>query len=297
VENLRTALADRIQKLEWMSDATKKEALKKLNAFGVKIGYPDKWRDYKGLNISRDSYYQNAVRASEFAFKREIDKVGKPVDRAEWGMTPPTVNAYYNPTMNEIVFPAGILQPPFFDAQADDAVNYGGIGAVIGHEMTHGFDDQGRQYNAEGNLKDWWTEDDAKKYTERADVIKEQFNNYVALDTLRVNGELTLGENIADLGGLTVAYHALQMAIAKAGNPGKIDGFTPEQRFFLSWAQVWRQNIRPENLKVRLITDPHSPGRFRAIGPLSNMNEFLSAFDVADEAPMARPVGMRAKIW
>jgi predicted metalloendopeptidase len=297
VENLRVALADRIQKLEWMSDATKKEAIRKLNAFGVKIGYPDKWQDYTGLQISRDSYFQNAVNASKFEFRRQINKVGKPVDRTEWGMTPPTVNAYYNPTMNEIVFPAGILQPPFFDAEADDAVNYGGIGAVIGHEMTHGFDDQGRQYNAEGNLKDWWTDDDAKKYTERADVIKEQFNNYVALDTLRVNGDLTLGENIADLGGLTVAYHALEMALAKSGKPGKIDGFTPEQRFFLSWAQVWRQNIRPENLKVRLITDPHSPGRFRAIGPLSNMDEFLAAFDVDDGAPMARPKDKRAKIW
>jgi putative endopeptidase len=295
VENLRTTLAARISKLEWMSDATKTQALKKLNAFTVKIGYPDKWRDYTALDLDRSSYAVNAMRASAFEFQRNLAQIGKPVDRSEWGMSPPTVNAYYNPLMNEIVFPAGILQPPFFDANADDAVNYGGIGAVIGHEMTHGFDDQGRQFDADGNLRDWWTPEDGKNYLSRASIVEKQFDGYVVLDSLHVNGKLTLGENIADLGGLTIAYYAMQMALDKDGRPALIDGYTPEQRFFISWATIWRQNIRPENQKVRLVTDPHSPGQFRCNGPLSNMTEFMKAFSVQEGAPMVR--SEKAKIW
>lgn len=295
VENLRATLRDRIAKLEWMSPETKEQALKKLNAFTVKIGYPDAWRDYSGLDVDRSSYALNVMRARAFEFNRNLKQIGKPVDRNEWGMTPPTVNAYYNPTMNEIVFPAGILQPPFFDANADDAVNYGGIGAVIGHEMTHGFDDQGRQYDAEGNLRDWWTPEDGKNYLSRAEIVEKQFDGYVVLDSLHVNGKFTLGENIADLGGLTVAYYALQMALEKEGRPELIDGYTPEQRFFLNWAAIWRQNVRPENQKTRLVTDPHSPGRFRCNGPISNMAEFMKAFDAPEGSPMVR--SEKAKIW
>jgi putative endopeptidase len=295
VENLRITLRDRIAKLDWMSEATKAAALTKLNAFNVKIGYPDKWRDYTALSVDRSSYVMNVMRARAFEFDRNLQQIGKPVDRSEWGMTPPTVNAYYNPTMNEIVFPAGILQPPYFDENADDAMNYGAIGAVIGHEMTHGFDDQGRQYDAEGNLRDWWTPEDGTNYTSRATLVEKQFDGYVVLDSLHVNGKLTLGENIADLGGLTVAYYALQMALEKSGRPGLIDGYTPEQRFFFSWATVWRQNIRPENQKLRLVTDPHSPGKYRCNGPLANMTEFMKAFDVPEGAPMTR--AQKAKIW
>jgi putative endopeptidase len=296
VDNLRAELRERIQKLEWMSDATKAQALRKLDAFGVKIGYPDAWRDYSTLTIDRSSAVQNAQRATQFEYHRNIAKLGKPVDRKEWNMTPPTVNAYYNPRMNEIVFPAGILQPPFFDASADDAVNYGGIGAVIGHEMTHGFDDQGRKSDADGNLKDWWTPADAEKYQARSSIIEKQYSDYVAIDSMHVNGKLTLGENTADVGGVSIAYGALQKALA--GKPQKkIDGFTPEQRFFLSYAQIWRGNYRPEALKLQVNTNPHSPGEFRAIGPLSNMVEFEKAFGLSDSDPMMRPASQRAKIW
>ena len=296
VDNLRAELRQRIQGLEWMSPATKEQALRKLDAFGVKIGYPDKWRDYSALTVDRGPLALNVMRARQFESHRNIAKLGKPVDRTEWGMTPPTVNAYYNSRMNEIVFPAGILQPPFFDANADDAVNYGGIGTVIGHEMTHGFDDQGRKSDAEGNLRDWWTAEDQERYKARADVVEKQFDGYVAIDSLHVNGKLTLGENLADLGGLSVAYGALKKMLA--GKPvRKIDGFTPEQRFFLSYAQIWRQNVRPEALKLRLNTDTHSPGRFRCNGPLSNMPEFAQAFGLREGDPMERLAGQRAKIW
>jgi putative endopeptidase len=297
VMNLKAALHDRIEKLEWMSDATKQQAFKKLDAFGVKIGYPDLWRDYTALKIDRASYLGNVLASRNFEFHRNLGKIGKPVDRTEWGMTPPTVNAYYSPTMNEIVFPAGILQPPFYDPNADDAVNYGGMGAVIGHEMTHGFDDQGRKFDAVGNLTDWWTSDDGKNFSDRAALVEKQFSGYAALDTLHVNGKLTLGENIADLGGLKIAYEAFEKTIQGKPRPPLVDGFTPEQRFFLSWAVVWRVNIRPEALRVRLNTDPHSPGRFRCNGPLSNMKEFFEAFHVDDGSPMARPVQDRARIW
>jgi len=296
VSNLQQTYADRIQRLDWMSEATKTRALAKLNTFMKKIGYPDKWRDYSKLTIVPNNYLANAKAASAFDFNYMVSKLGKPVDRSEWGMTPPTVNAYYNPAFNEIVFPAGILQYPFFEFTADDAVNYGGIGAVIGHEMTHGFDDQGRQYDATGNLKDWWTEADAKQFTDKANVVVNQFNNYTVLDTVHVNGELTLGENLADLGGLAIAYEAFEKT--KQAKEGKlIDGFTPEQRFFLSWAQVWRANTRPEEIAQRIVTDPHSPNELRANGPLSNMPEFYKAFDVKPGDKMYREPKDRAKVW
>ncbi|MBF9143313.1 M13 family metallopeptidase [Hymenobacter properus] len=296
IENLRKAYAERIQATDWMSAATKKEALTKLNAFTVKIGYPDKWKDYSKLNVSRESYLNNLFAAQEWANDDEIKKFGKPIDRNEWGMTPPTVNAYYNPPMNEIVFPAGILQPPFYDPKADDAVNYGGIGAVIGHEMTHGFDDQGRQYDAKGNLRDWWTKEDADKFNAKADMVGKQYDAFTPLDSVHVNGKLTMGENLADLGGLTIAYQAfMKTPQAKAGQ--KIDGFTPEQRFFLGYAQIWRTNIRPEAVRQQVQTDPHSPGQFRTNGPLMNMPEFYKAFGCQDGNKMMRAQADRSKIW
>ncbi len=295
VGNLQAALRERIKGLAWMDEPTRAQAIKKLDAFTVKIGYPDKWIDYSSAGIARDSFVLNVWRAAEFNFKRDLAKVGKPVDRADWGMTPPTVNAYYNPQYNEIVFPAGILQPPFFDPKADDAVNYGGIGAVIGHEMTHGFDDQGRQFDAVGNLTDWWTAECTKRFNERAAGIVKQFDAYVALDDLHINGSLTQGENIADLGGLIISYAALQNALKEKPAPAKIDGFTPAQRFFLSWATVWRTNQRPETTRMYVQTDPHSPAKFRVIGPLSNLDEFAKAFDIPDGAPMRRPE--RITIW
>ena len=296
VENLRAAYAERIQATEWMSAPTKAAALKKLNAFVVKIGYPDKWKDYSTLTVSRESYLNNMFAANEFANQENLNKYGKPVDRTEWTMTPPTVNAYYNPLLNEIVFPAGILQPPFFDAQADDAVNYGGIGSVIGHEMTHGFDDQGRQFDASGNLRDWWTKEDGEKFMAKADVVGKQFDAFSPLDSVHVNGKLTMGENLADLGGLTIAYAAfMKTPQAKAGK--SIDGFTPEQRFFLSWAQIWRINQRPETTRQLVQTDPHSPGQFRTIGPLQNFPEFQKAFNCKDGDKMVRSAANRAKIW
>jgi predicted metalloendopeptidase len=297
VNNLREALGDRIKTLDWMDDATKQEALKKLAAFTVKIGYPDKWRDYSLLTVDRNSYAMNVLRGQTFERARQMAKIGKPVDRSEWGMTPPTVNAYYNSSRNEIVFPAGILQPPFFNAKADDAVNYGGIGAVIGHEMTHGFDDRGRQYDAVGNLRDWWTPESAKAYTDRSKAIVAQYSACEPLPGLHINGELTQGENIADIGGVRISYMALQKALAKKGPQPKIDGFTPEQRFFLAYAQIWRNNQRDEDLKLRLNTDPHSPGRFRTIVPLSNFVEFQKAFDIPDGSKMVRPASERVNIW
>jgi predicted metalloendopeptidase len=296
VGNLRAALRDRIQTVEWMDEPTRAAALKKLDAFGVKIGYPDKWIDYSRLAVDRGPFVLNVLRADEFNFQRELAKIGKPMDRTEWDMTPPTVNAYYNPTMNEIVFPAGILQPPFFDAHADDAVNYGGIGAVIGHEMTHGFDDEGRQYDAQGNLTDWWSPDSAARFKERSQAIINQFNAYVPIDDLHINGELTQGENIADLGGVKIAYSALQKALA--GQPRTaVLGYTPQQRFFLSWATVWHESMRPEAARLQVNTDPHSAPQFRVNGPLSNLAEFAAAFDVPEGALMRRPPAARVLIW
>ncbi len=297
VENLREAFRERIKTRQWMSDATKSKALSKLDAFGVKIGYPDKWRDYTGLDIDRGSFVLNVMRADAFEFKRRLDKIGQPVDRTEWGMTPPTVNAYYSPTMNEIVFPAGILQPPFFDPEADDAVNYGGMGAVIGHEMTHGFDDQGSQFDAKGNLKDWWLPEDKISFKARTLLVEKEYDAFAPIDSLHVNGKLTLGENIADLGGLTIAFEALKRSEQGKAATEKIDGFTLAQRFFLAWAQMWRNNYRPEELRRRLIIDPHSPGEYRTIGPLENMQEFFDAFSCQPGDPMVRPEKLRAKIW
>ena len=296
IENLRTAYAERINATDWMSAATKVEAIKKLNAFAVKIGYPDKWKDYSALTITRASYLNDVLAARAWAVRDNLNHFGKPIDRGEWGMTPPTVNAYYNPGMNEIVFPAGILQPPFYDPKADDAVNYGGIGAVIGHEMTHGFDDQGRQYDAQGNLKDWWTKEDGEKFTARAAMVGKQFDAYSPIDSVHVNGKLTMGENLADLGGLTIAYQAFEKT-PQAKEQAKLDGFTPEQRFFLSWAQVWRSNMRPEATRMSILTDPHAPNQFRTIGPLQNMPEFYKAFGCQDDAKMVRAQADRAKIW
>jgi len=296
VNDLRASLHDRILALEWMDDATKAKAIEKLEAFTVKIGYPDKWEDYSKVAISRGSYLGNVLAARAHERAKDLAKIGGPVDRAEWGMTPPTVNAYYNASNNEIVFPAAILQPPFFDPKADDAVNYGGIGVVIGHEMTHGFDDSGRRSDAHGNLNDWWTKDSSEKFNARAAGIVKQFGGYTVLDGLHVNGELTQGENIADLGGLRVAYGALQKAL-EGKSRGKLDGFTPEQRFFLSYATVWRVNYRPEALRLQVQTDPHSPGNLRANGPLGNLDEFAKAFNVPEGAPMRRPAAERVTIW
>ncbi|WP_299758629.1 M13 family metallopeptidase [uncultured Pontibacter sp.] len=296
VNNLQEAFKEHVRDIDWMGEETKERAMQKLQSFAVKIGYPDKWEDYQGLQINRESYAANVMRASQFAFKDNIGKIGQPIDREEWFMSPPTVNAYYNPSMNEIVFPAGILQPPFFDPNADDAVNYGGMGAVIGHELTHGFDDQGAKYDFEGNLKDWWTKADLEKFNARAEAVADQYNKYTVLDNLHVNGKLTLGENIADIGGLNIAYSALQKALAEK-NPGKIDGFTPEQRFFLAWAQIWRVNMRDEAQNQQILTDPHSPGRFRTNGPVANMPQFYKAFNCKQDDAMVRNEEQRIKIW
>ena len=296
VENLKAAFRERIQTRQWMSDQTKSRALAKLDAFQVKIGYPDKWRDYTGLEIDRGPLVLNIMRADSFEFKRELAKIGRPVDRTEWGMTPPTVNAYYNPSMNEIVFPAGILQPPFFDPNADDAVNYGGMGAVIGHEMTHGFDDQGSQFDAQGNLTDWWQPQDKIAFTSRTKFVEKQYDEFVGIDTIHVNGKLTLGENIADLGGLKIALAAYQAS--RAGKPeAPVAGFTPEQTFFLAFAQSWCTVARPEYLRLLAQTDPHSPERFRVNAPLSNLPEFRKAFACAEPSPMVRPAGQRCEVW
>lgn len=290
------SLKTRIENLEWMSPETKKAALKKLAAFTVKIGYPDKWKSFKGLVINRNSYFENVLSASIFNTKKNLAKIGKPVDKTEWGMTPQTVNAYYNPPNNEIVFPAGILQPPFFNPKADDAINYGGIGCVIGHEMTHGFDDQGRQYDASGNLKDWWTKQDEENFNKRAEGIVNQFDNYIAVDTLHVNGKLTEGENIADLGGVNISFDSFKKTNEyKSGKP--IDGFTPAQRFFISYATIWKIKNRPERLRLRVKVDPHSPEHYRVDGPLSNTPAFWQAFNVKPGDPMRRTGDKLVKIW
>jgi len=296
VDNLQKVYQARIERLDWMSAETKKRALEKLNTFVNKIGYPDTWKKYDDVTVSRSTFYENLQAAAKHTYREQIDKLGRPVDKKEWLMTPPTVNAYYNPPFNEIVFPAGILQFPFFDFNADDAINYGAIGAVIGHEMTHGFDDQGRQYDKEGNLMDWWTKDDADKFNSKAKMVIDQYSQYKVLDTLKVNGELTLGENIADIGGLAIAYEAFKLTDQGKGNQ-KIDGFTPDQRFFLSFAQVWRLKNRDERMRMRISADPHSPEEFRVNGPLSNMTEFYKAFDIKPGDKMYREESARVKIW
>jgi putative endopeptidase len=279
VEALETALRHDIQGLDWMSDATKKEALVKLEAIENKIGYPSKWRDYSSLKIVRDDALGNSLRANEFEVRRELNKIGKPLDKQEWQMTPPTVNAYYEPTENNINFPAGILQPPFYDFKADDGLNFGGIGAVIGHELTHGFDDQGSQFDPQGNLKSWWTPEDEKKFKERTQCLVDEYDSFVAVDDVHVRGKLTLGENTADNGGLRIADMALTDTLAKSGKPAeKIDGFTPEQRLFLGWGQVWCQNQTDEMARLQALNNEHSPGRYRVNGVVSNMPEFQKAW-------------------
>ena len=296
VKNLQTALGERIRNLEWMGDSTKIKAIEKLNSFYVKVGYPDKWRDYTGLNIEKDSYWANVKRATEFELDYMLSKAGKPVDRDEWGMTPQTVNAYYNPTTNEICFPAGILQYPFFDMNADDAFNYGAIGVVIGHEMTHGFDDQGRQFDRDGNLKDWWTAEDAKRFEERAQVMVNFFDSIQVLPGLNANGSLTLGENIADHGGLQVSFQAFKNATKDAPLLVK-DGFTPEQRFFLSYAGVWAGNIRDEQIRLQTKSDPHSLGRWRVNGALPQIGAWYDAFGIKEGDPMYLAPEKRVSIW
>lgn len=296
VDNLIAAYRDRINTRDWMSAETKAQAQLKLDKIIKKLGYPDKWIDYSSLAIGKDSYWQNVSNGHQFQYKRMLDKIGKPVDRMEWGMTPPTVNAYYNPTSNEIAFPAGIMQVPFFDPNADDAFNYGIMGSVIGHELTHGFDDQGAQFDADGNLKMWWTEADYKNFTDKTKLIIAQFDSYVAVDTLHVKGELTQGENIADLGGLTMAYYAYKKSLNGKKSPVMV-GFTGEQRFFLAWAQGWKTLMRDAYLKQMIATNPHSPGNFRAIGPLTNMPEFYEAFGVKEGDGMYCPADKRVNIW
>lgn len=296
VNNLQAVYKDRIEKLDWMSPETKKQALAKLAAFTKKIGYPDKWKKYDDVEISKDAYYKNQESISKHNYAEMIKKVNKPVDRTEWGMTPPTVNAYYNPTFNEIVFPAGILQFPFFDKDADDAINYGAIGAVIGHEMTHGFDDQGRQYDKDGNLKDWWTKDDADKFKKRVQVMIDQYDKFTVLNGVHVNGQLTQGENLADNGGVAIAYQAFKNT-PQGKSDTKIDGFTPDQRFFLAFAQVWRLKTRDETMRMRINLDPHSPEQYRTNGPLSNNPAFYKAFDIKPGDKMYRAEADRVKVW
>jgi putative endopeptidase len=284
VANVKDTLSERLAKLDWMQPKTREEALRKLDAMAVKIGYPVKWRDYAALAVDQDVYARNVLQANAFLTRFDLDKIGKPVDRTQWEMTPPTVNAYYNPNLNEIVFPAGILQPPFFDPKADDAINYGAMGMVIGHELTHGFDDQGRKFDAAGNLRDWWTPEDARVYKERAQEIAAQYSRYVPIDDLKINGEMTLGENIADLGGLKISYLAFKKSLKGKPAPAKIDGFTAEQRFFLSYAMLWRAAVRDEFLRRQVRTDYHSPARFRILGPLYNTPEFFEAFSAPADA-------------
>ncbi|MGH9430514.1 MAG: M13 family metallopeptidase [Terriglobia bacterium] len=297
VANLIAALRSDISTLSWMGPETRKAAIAKLAAIMQKIGNPSKWRDYSALMVNRGLFVENAFRANQFEFHREINKIGKPVDRTEWDMTPPTVNAYYDPSMNEIVFPAGILQPPFFNAKADDAVNYGAMGAVIGHEMTHGFDDEGRQFDAKGNMINWWTPEDLKRFQARAQCVVRQFDGFVVGDSLHENGKLVLGESIADLGGLTIAYAAYQKSLEGKTLPPDIGGFTPDQRFFLSYAQIWAENIRPQFARLLVSADPHPIPKFRVLGPLSNMPAFAKAFDCKPGDPMVRPAGQRCQIW
>lgn len=296
VGSLQNVFRERIEKLDWMSTETKKKAIEKLNKFTVKIGYPDKFRDYSALRIMPGSFFENNQNVQAFEYKRMMNKIGKPVDKTEWGMSPQTVNAYYNPGLNEIVFPAGILQPPFFDFEADDATIYGAIGAVIGHEMTHGFDDQGRQYDADGNLADWWTAEDAKKFEEKSQVVINQFNGYTVLDTIHVNGKLTTGENLADLGGLAIAYDAFKRTEQGKGTQ-KIEGLTPDQRFFISWANAWKNNTTPEAMKQQIMTDSHSPEEWRCNGPITHMQAFYDAFKIKEGTKMFRAKEKRVTIW
>ncbi len=296
VNNMIQTFSERIKNLDWMSAETKTRALEKLNAIVKKIAYPDKWKTYDGVSINKNDLLGNVRHCGIWAYDDMVNRFGKPVDKTRWGMTPPTINASYSPQNNDITFPAGILQFPFFDFDADDALNYGGIAAVIGHEMTHGFDDEGRKFGADGNLKDWWTKDDAAKFTKKANEVVDQYNAFTVLDTLHVNGKLTLGENLADLGGLSIAFEAFTKTQQfKQGK--KIDGFTPAQRFFINWAQIWRNNILPETAAQLILTDPHSPGMYRANAPITNIDAWYDAFNVKQGDKMFKPKNERTKIW
>ena len=296
IDGLQKSYESRIKSLDWMSESTKAKALEKLATITRKIGFPDNWRKYDSLVITKDNYFQNRINTSRYEFNRAIAKVDQPVDRSEWQMTPPTVNAGYDPTKNEIIFPAGILQPPFFNALADDAINYGGIGMVIGHELTHGFDDQGRQYDKDGNLKDWWSKEDADKFKAITDKIVAQYSKYIPIDSLTLNGELTLGENIADIGGLAIAYDAFKMTPQGKSNE-KIDGLTPDQRFFMSYSTIWRIKMKDEFMRQIIHTDVHSPAEYRVIGPLSNHTPFYNAYGLTESNRMWRSVKDRIKVW
>jgi putative endopeptidase len=301
IKNVMRAYENRINNLTWMSAETKLKAIEKLKKLTIKIGYPDKWEDYSAMLVVNPkdggSYYDNMKNVSKWAWNKDIDKLNKPVDKTEWGMSPQTVNAYYNPSYNEIVFPAAILQPPFYDYKADEAVNYGGIGAVIGHEISHGFDDQGASYNADGNLIDWWTADDLTKFTALGEQLATQYSALEPLPGIKVDGKFTLGENIGDLGGINAAYDGLQLYLKENGNPGLIDGYTPEQRLFISWATIWRSKMRDEALKNQVKTDPHSPGMYRAFVPLLNLDTFYKAFDIKEGDKMYVAPEKRVKIW
>ncbi|NEV93007.1 M13 family metallopeptidase [Psychroflexus sp. YR1-1] len=298
VANVISAFKSRIQNLEWMQDSTKTQAIEKLNKFTVKIGYPDEFKDYSDLQVSpENTYYENMQAVGLWNFKDNLSKIGEPVDKTEWGMSPQTVNAYFNPLYNEIVFPAAILQPPFYDYRADAAVNYGGIGAVIGHEISHAFDDSGARFDAEGNLKNWWTDEDLEKFTERGNDLAALYSSIEVLDSVYINGKFTLGENIGDLGGVLGAYDGLMLHYENEEKPGKIDGFTPEQRFFMSWATVWRTKIRDEALRTQVKTDPHSPGQYRAYVPLQNVDAFYEAFDVKEGDDLYLAPEERVRIW
>ena len=294
VQGLERSMGDDIGTLPWMSDATKAAALVKLKAITNNVGYPGKWRDYSKVTIAADDFFGNTQRAAEVMVQQRIEKIGQPTDKTEWSMTPPTVNAFYSPQNNSINFPAGILQPPFFDPRRDIAVNYGGVGSVIGHEMTHGFDDQGRKFDGDGNLRDWWTPQDGSEFEKRVSCVADEYSAFTSVENVKLNGRLTLGENTADNGGLRVAYLALEDAL-KQNPSGKIDGFTPEQRFFLGFAQVWCENVSPQEARQRAMTDPHSPGRFRVNGTLQNMPEFQKAYACKPDAPMVRPNACR--VW
>ena len=297
VKNLQTALGERIASLPWMGDSTKLKAQQKLSSFTIKIGYPDKWRDYGSLEIKADSYWANIRRAQVFDFDYMLADVGKPVDKSRWYMTPQTVNAYYSPNTNEICFPAGILQPPFFNPEADDAVNYGAIGVVIGHEMTHGFDDQGRNYDKDGNLVDWWTAQDAAQFTQRADILADQYSSIIVVDTVHANGRYTLGENIADQGGLLVAHQAYMNSLKGKETPAPIAGFTHEQRFYLGYAGLWAMNIRPEEIVRLTKIDPHSLGKWRVNAALKNIDDFYTAFDIKEGDAMYLAPEKRVNVW